>query len=323
MKSKDKPVSRHRHQRWAFTLVELLVAGGLTLMIAVLCLTVLTSSLTRWNRAQGLLTAEAAVRGIFDQLERDLQGVVYRGDGGVWLAASVEQTSGVSGSWVMGTKPVSASLDPAASVLADARFGVGGVWLRFITANSVADAEGNGTDVPVAVSYQLIRRPMSPSAHSAIYTIYRAQAGPKATLDAGYDLNAISYNTPSDESATAGSLVSPGYAQALAENVIDFGVRFYRREADPLTGTVSLVTVFPRDSLALEYRVASGPKAGPAASPAPEVVDVFVRVVSPEGALLLYALESGRITGDWWKIATAHSWVFTRRIWLRAATADA
>jgi len=323
MNSKEKPVSRHCHQRRAFTLVELLVAAGLTLMIAVLCLTVLTRSLTRWNRAQGLLAAEAAVRGIFDQLERDLQGAVFRGDGSVWLAASVEQTSGLSGSWGMGTKPVSASLDPAAAVLADARFGVGGVWLRFITANSVADAEGNGTDVPVAVSYQLIRRPRSPSAHSAIYALYRAQAGPKATFDAGYDLNAASYNTPSDESATAGSLVSPGYTQALAENVIDFGVRFYRPEADPLSGTVSLVTVFPRSSLTLEYRVASGPTADVGASPPPEVVDVFVRLVSPEGARLLDALESGRITGDWWKIATAHSWVFTRRIWLRATTAEA
>ncbi len=303
-------------------MVELLVAAGLTMMIAMLCLTVLTSSLERWNRAQGLLAVEAAVRGVFDQLEQDLQGAVFRDDGGVWLAVSVQQTPGVSGSWVMGTKPAATSLDPAASVLDDARFGVGGVWLRFITANSAPDSEGNGTDVPVAVSYQLIRRPASPSAQSVGYAIYRAQAGPKATFDAGYDLSAANYNTPSDEIGTAGNLVSPAYAQALVGNVIDFGVRFYRRETDPLSGNVSLVSIFPRNSLTLEYRVASGPKAGPSASPAPEVVDVFVRVVSPEGARQLEALEGGRLSGDWWKIATAHSWVFTRRIWLRAAPTD-
>jgi len=322
MNSEERPLSRHGHKRRAFTLVELLVAAGLTVMIAGLCLTVLTSSLTRWNRAQGLLAAEAAARGIFDQLERDLRGAVFRDDGGVWLAVSVEQTSGVSGSWVMGTKPVAASLDPAATSLGDARFGVGGVWLRFITANSAPDLEGNGTDVPVAVSYQLIRRPASLSAQSVNYAIYRAQAGPKATFDAGYDLSAGCYNTPSDEIGTAGSLVSPGYAQALARNVIDFGVRFYRRETDPLTGNASLVTVFPRDNSQLEYRVASGPKADAGASPAPEMVDIFVRVISDAGARQLEALESGRLTGDWWKIATAQSWVFTRRVWLRAAPTD-
>jgi hypothetical protein len=300
-----------------------LVAAGLALVVASLCWGVLADSLNRWNRAQGLLAADAAARRIGDLLERDLHGALLRDDGGVWLAATVRPTGGPAGSWVDGAKPIAASLNPAAESLGDARFGVGGVWLRLFTASPDPDAAGDRDAAPVAVSYQLIRRGSSPLARSLSYALYRSQTEPRAAFDAGYDLSGPNYTAPSAGRGTPGSLVTPGYAEAVAENVIDFGIRFYREETSPLTGQVTLATIFPRDNATLDFVIQPG-SAGITMEPqAPMVADIFVRIISTEGARQLEALEAGRIPGDWWRIAEAHSWVFTRRVLLRSVPLEA
>ena len=46
----------------------------------------------------------------------------------------------------------------------------------------------------------------------------------------------------------------------------------------------------------------------------PDVTEVMLRVLTPQGAEQIALLEDGKITGDWWTIATANSRVFTRRV---------
>ena len=44
------------------------------------------------------------------------------------------------------------------------------------------------------------------------------------------------------------------------------------------------------------------------------IVEVFVRVLSEEGARLIHQLESGNVFGDWWDVAERFSKVFSIRV---------
>jgi len=300
-----------------FTLIELLVAAAITLLLAGMIVTLISDVLSKWNRAHGTLVADSQARQVLDQIEQDLQGALYRDDGNTWLAATVQADLGVSGAWVGGAKPVAASLDPAAADLAAARFGVAGVWLRFFTTEGNGDGSAPELAAPVAVSYQIIHRAPTPTGSEAHYLLYRSAVTPAATFVAGFDLGSASYNPGSDSSGTAISLVTPGVLQVMAEDVIDFGVRFHGYEADPVSGLVQLRRIFAMDDTDLEYRANASP--GPRHQ-LPVAADVMLRVLTPEGARQIAALEAGRITGDWWQIANANSRVLTRHILLQTGS---
>jgi len=117
--------------------------------------------------------------------------------------------------------------------------------------------------------------------------------------------------------------------------VIDFGVRLWARDA---AGTLAIV--FPRsaNNLGFAATVRNGlstfppvwgtnPALPPAVASAhaypaaemtygfPEAAEVFVRVLTEEGAREIEAVESGRSSGrTWWEIALAHSYVYTQWI---------
>ena len=163
-----------------FTLVELLVAAAIAVLIAGMLIGLTTTTLTSWTRTQGVLTTENQARAALDWLERDLQGACFRADGNAWLVATVQTDTGASGLWVNGTKPVVASLNHAAVNLADARFGLAGVWLRFFTQAQVA--ESRDLEGPVAVSYQIVRRSPTPAGSACRYLLYRAEVTASTTL---------------------------------------------------------------------------------------------------------------------------------------------
>jgi len=289
------------YSRFGFTIIELLVAAAITVVLAGLMLALVGNVLNGWNQSHGALTAEAQARLVLDRLSQDLQGAFYRDDGGVWLAATVE--SSLDG----GGKPAAGSLDLATPALADARYGAGGVWLRFFTTQlggSPAAAEG--------VGYKIVYRGVSASAAAEKhYQLCRAEVLPADTLAAGYAIDGTGYSL----------LGAPGYPQLIADNVIDFGVRFYVRDAT--TGVLTLV--FPAnasgqpDNGDLEHLVKSPPSSGNLSDRFPDVADVMLRVLTDEGARQIQALENNQISGDWWAIATAHSKVFTRRVVLHAS----
>jgi type II secretory pathway pseudopilin PulG len=288
-------------------MIELLVAASITVILAGLMLTVVVSALNSWNRSHGVLEAEAQARQTLDQLASDLQGAIYRNDGNVWLAAAVEDNTATSGGlWRDASnhpKPSSVNLGPG--LLADARFGIAGVWLRFVTTRPAATQSATEPVAPVAVAYQLIRRIPNDVSGDAHYLLFRSEVAPSVTFSGGYNLD------PAANVAYATTLKQPDKLSFIADNVIDFGVRLYSRGAT----TGALTPIFPVSNADLTHLASEPPTGADIAKRFPDVADVMIRVLTTEGVRQIQALENNASDGrDWWAIATANSKVFTRRI---------
>jgi prepilin-type N-terminal cleavage/methylation domain-containing protein len=256
--------------RAGFTLIELMVAIGVTALLVSLMLTITINVMGGWNKSSGSLTSGNQARLVLDMLSRDLQGLVMKQDDNVWLAATIQQNqtgggdTGMSGdaAWAAsgsGTvKPAGAqSLNIPNSTppnLEDYRFGQAGTWLRFFT--SIADtneADKNGTDThvsaPRAVAYQIVRAPVVQGSQEYRYQLFRSEVSSDNSFVAGYDLFAAAYNSTAEIIETnvtpatikgAGLIRRPETASkdrrlVLANNVIDFGVRIFTRETAGVT----------------------------------------------------------------------------------------
>lgn len=203
--------------------------------------------------------------------------------------------------------------------MANARFGLSGCWLRFVASNMEAN---DVQSTPVVISYQLARRPLtgavSASNQAGIrYRLYRTAVSATVTFNLGYEVRAAGYSVlsanPSPE-RSAQAVTSPSNAEALADDVIDFGVWLYARNPDG-----SLRRTFPAGSSSLSH-------AAPQDDAFPVVADVMMRILTADGAGRLDAIEQGRVVRPpeyasdaawWWAVAEANSRVFTRRIVLQ------
>ena len=276
----------------------------------------------------------------------------------VWLAVTVLPDTGLSGQWKTAAvtaqaKPGSThprTLNLAAPSLEAARFGVAGVWLRFFTTKPDTNASVADLSAPVAVGYQIIRQNVTSSPTSEQrYMLFRAEVrrtrtagGSPGTFEAGYNLDpaatpVTSYMTPNGTAGDPGNLLRPPLGAALADNVIDFGVRLYRREggdlrlifparpaafgASPVNGVFT--NAVPPSAETQHLACGTTPAASDYYRQAfPEVVEVMIRVLTDEGARLLAVYEAGRLQPPvgvtpadyWWILAEAHSEVFTRHI---------
>ena len=319
-----------------FTLLELLVAVTITLVLAGLMLAVVTGTLNLWHRTQSGFSTATQAKLALDMVERDLQAMISRKDGANWLAVDVINTPGnlVTHGWLVPT----AAIKPATSesqrllplstngktpLISDARFGMSGAWLRFISTN--VESEGS---LPVAVAYQVARRPLSGAIVATTqadvrYTLFRAVVRKDDTLAGGYDVTAAVYasnSTTPAGSRRAATLTNPNSTDALATNVVDFGVWLYVRD----TANGGLRRIFPANNADLSH-VARDSGGAADATRIPEVADVMLRILTEQGATLLAQIESGggRITRPpvyasdaewWWGIVEANSRVYTRRI---------
>jgi len=319
-----------------FTLLELLVAVAITLVLAGLMLAVTSGTLNLWRRTQDNFTAAAQAKLALDLIERDLHAGVCRRDalGGTWLAADVidAPASLVSHGWLTATlmKPAtegSQRLVPDSASIADARFGLSSVWLRFITTN----VESAGGSLPVAVSYQIARRPVTGSVSSTNpadvrYTLFRSAVATDNTFAAGNNVAAAAYSSSSQSPSStraASTLTNPSTADALATNVVDFGLWLYVRD-----GTGALRRIYPADNTDVAHAATDATAPGDA-NRYPEVADVMLRILSDEGARQLAAIEkaSDNLTRPpayatdaawWWAVVEANSRVCTRRIELKS-----
>jgi prepilin-type N-terminal cleavage/methylation domain-containing protein len=324
-------MNRASSQR-GFTLLELLVAVTITLLLAGITLTVTTGTLNLWRRTQDTFTAGTQAKLALDLIERDLQAAVHRRDakGTVWLAADVSNTPGAlpGHGWltVPVMKPASGASqllvpDPVnglAPTIADARFGLSGVWLRFIAATVESESE---RALPRAIAYQIARRPVSgPVAATnpaeVRYTLLRTAVSNQTSFANGF-------NVVTDYAAT---LTNPGTGtDALATNVVDFGIWLYVRDA-----TAALRRIYPADNSHLSHAATDAVAPGDAER-FPEVADVMVRILTDEGARILDAMEraNGAITRPaffandaewWWAVVEANSRVYTRRVEIKGGT---
>lgn len=320
----------------AFTLLELLVAATITLLLAGLMLSVVRGTLALWQRAQDNFSTAAQAKLVLDLLERDLQAAVFRPDGGTWLAVDVSNNpaSLTTHGWLLPPtlrKPATAesqrlvpvSVAGATPQIVDTRFGLSGAWLRLISTN----VESGGS-LPVAVSYQLARRPLSgsivASTQAAVrYTLFRAAVSTGNTFASGPDVTVAAYGSSSVTPAAARSaatLTNPNSTDALATNAVDFGVWLYVR--DP--GSGGLRRIFPADDSDITH-AARNTGSALDADRFPAAADVMVRILTEHGANLLAEMESGagRFTRPpvyatdaewWWAEVEAHSRVYTRRV---------
>ena len=331
----------------AFTLLELLVALGLTAVIVGFALAVSDRMLVAWSRQNSLLAGRATACVIFDQLARDLQSSLSAEDGRVWFAATILDDSGNSGMWESAPreKPHGAgagSLRLDAPSVREDRFGQAGVWLRFFTAggriqSAIPGEAEEAFSEPAAVAYQLVRRRLDETAANGAgrYLLYRTEvrsaalAGRPGPLEAGFDLDS---DNGSSAYAQAGegndgmrlgdpfAITRPGNRDhVLAEDVVDFGLRLYRR-----TEKGELAVMFPisgHDTVHLATK-ASSPR-GSSEAMFPVAVEMMLRILSDEGVRQLAAMESAagekmprpaRFGNDadwWWSVVTANSEVFT------------
>jgi hypothetical protein len=160
---------------------------------------------------------------------------------------------------------------------------------------------------PRAVAYQIIRRAVVQGSDEERYQLYRSEVLPDLTFNAGYNLTAAAYIGGSAANNAPGSLRSPDRANVIANNVVDFGVRIL-----DTNGTIR----FPL-AANTEYQATAG-------TAMPDAVEIFVRILSSEGAQQLALLEnppSGYTAPagtTWTSIVDAHSRVYTRRVELKA-----
>jgi prepilin-type N-terminal cleavage/methylation domain-containing protein len=356
MKNFGAPTGTGATRRRGFTLVELVVATGITVVLAAMLLSASGNILSAWNRSRGkLVTSNQAKLGL-DQLADDLESLVLRSDGNAWFAATVTdlQTgtgdAAISDAVYTTSKPMAAGvstvLAPTGRDLADYRFGHVGVWLRFFANQQNSNAGADSMSAIRAMAYQVARLPVSgASGNPPRYFLFRSavrewdSGGNPSTFSTGYDI--VGNNAYNDGGSSGGSepgsVRTPDRSLIVGNDVIDFGVRIFDRDS-----TGNLVERFPVDRTQgtppqrWAYLATTNTAAVPVApgtaptgldpTPSygfPAVIEVMIRVLTDEGADLILALETGKITPPggagnydsyWWELANAHSSVYTRRV---------
>jgi len=243
------------------------------------------------------------------------------------------KTAGTPDSSLRLEKPGAATAAQRLQSIGDYRFGQAGVWLRFFTNQLTADIS---QPAPIAVAYQIVRiKPQTNStAREMRYWLFRSAVRPAPTVSttrsvlyAGYDLtdntaNGYNKNTTTNSGINEpGGIRQPDRELVLANNVIDFGVRFWRRNQ----ATGQDVLLFPADNTgkpdntALGYAATMDPPGAVTASGGgansipfgsnltvagfntageddigyPDYAEVMIRVLTDEGARLIAAFESG------------------------------
>ena len=296
----------------AFTLLELLVAATITVGIATLLLAVAQTVLRTWHAANGRWSTLGAAGPALDQIERDLRSAVAFRSESTFFTATILLDSGNSGIWVNPgrfSKPTSEIT--LADAISDCRFGATS-WLRFFIGSA-----GTSSDRSMvrAVSYQIVRRPLSGTTDENAYILFRGIVNEANTMAAGNDIVANGFQGMNATEGNAGNIRRPNANQVLADNVVDFGVRLYARTSD------GLFPLFPASGGAWN----SGPlsfelRGNSPRDTVPVLAEVMIRVLTDEGAQKLRMFEdplhAAPLPVSWWSFVEEHSHVYVRRIWL-------
>ena len=193
-----------------FTVLELIVAVSVTAVLSGMLLLISRQVLETQSVSSAELERNQIAHFVLDQIQEDLQCALYRNDGNVWMAMSLLNESGNSGSWIEPQKaksplnslriiesdwPSDALQDAEIDSLgqgpfAKSRFGLAGTWLRFFTQSPELDPQAKGDGAARAVSYQIIRYGITGSSNSRKrYHLFRSDVSAKNTFEAGYNLH--------------------------------------------------------------------------------------------------------------------------------------
>lgn len=228
--------------------------------------------------------------------------------------------------------------------LEQVRFGQTGVWLRFFSTPPDSNTGISSYTAPQAISYQMIRAHAGGQNASRTtpisYYLFRSVVTAQNTFAAGFDLAdatlSLSYNTPAGTDGVAGTVRQPNAAHLIANDVVDFGVRIFERdaagalyEAYPVRRTTAGSVVSAPASAPFSYVATSnstpnypwfGGSAARTVGGIPAIAEVMVRILTPEGVRIIQAYEEnpaafgGASDAKWWELVEANSKVFVRRI---------
>lgn len=302
------PIQKRMSLRRGFTLIELLVAVGVTALLVSMMLGIVVNITGGWNRSSGSLESGNQARVVLDQITSDLQAAIIKNDNNIWMVASPGIVDGWSAAG-QNTGYIPPAVPPALPKLEEYRFGAAGVWFRFFSTVPGTNTAGqlSTLSAPRAVAYRMIRRAVVAGSNEHRYQLYRSEVSPDLTFAEGYNLAAGGY-IATGTGNTPGSIRTPEAGNIIANNVVDFGVRILDSAGNIL---------FPTSTAMTEYRATSG-------ATLPDSVEIFVRILSGEGAQLL-ANKENPPTGytppanpDWWSIVQAHSRVYTRHVELKS-----
>jgi type II secretory pathway pseudopilin PulG len=328
-----------RSKRKAFTIIELLVAVAVTALMVSLMLTIVVNVLGGWNRSSGTLSSGNQARTVMDLITSDLQSAILRRDGNVWIAATIQNTAS---DWTGSTTTKkSASTTTSAPVggasryipafpspltnpltsIENYRFGQGGVWLRLFSTVPDTNLTTSTISAPRAVSYRIIRQSPTGVGNAVRYMLYRSELAPDVTFSTGYNLFGAPYYT--------GIIKVPNRDSLVANNVVDFGVRFLKPNASNV-----LIPIYPNSNDVGFGATSDTTKLGQGVDASPQPIreiptaaDIFIRILTDEGAAQIENFEAGRITRPadvnsddeyWWDIVIANSRVYTRRVEIKA-----
>lgn len=316
-----------------FTLLELLAAAAITVLLAGLVLAVTTGALDLWRKAQGDFSVVAEAGMAFDLLERDLQAAGAPAGQGGWLAVSVARSESElrHRGWTLdgarrkpggptSFRPLPGATSQDGLLMADARFGLSGAWLKMLT---VTAESGTERAWPRAVAWQIARRPLTGTPGSGNpagrrYILFRSAMTGEETFALGGNLAAEATVSISDSPAgtrAPSTLSNPAVADAVIANVVDFGIWLYGRNP-----AGALVRIFPEHGQDTDFRADETTVFMPVAA------DVMVRVLNEEGARQIELIENGVLSRPaehasdgawWWSVAEANSRVLVRRVALQ------
>jgi hypothetical protein len=341
-------IRKKKSKQAGFTVIELLVASAVTLLLVGLMLQVTSAVLGSYDKIHGKLSANNDVLHALNTLVADLEGMIYRNDGNVWLAAEMvdsrfnTERAGDENLWKSPTFPTRQK--PQGIDLDNDQYGQNGVWLRFLTSAYDRDKEDPSSN-PIygninAVAYQILRRGASvkgeaESSASRSYGLYRTVVNADKTFEVGYDLDAFlqtnDYWTGLNTNLLGEpvEVLRPGLGSLIANNIIEFGIRFLDENNVDYVD-FETVTVDP-------FFTGSGSRPLPEAYFAPystepnrsmpEFADIYLRVLTEEGARLILRFEQGLYRADltstnernqfWRELETNHSVEFRKRVQLR------
>lgn len=298
----------------AFTLLELLVAATITVAIVAMLLLVAQTTLKTWQVANGRWGTSGVALPALDLIERDLKSAVMSGDNVTSLAVTILQNTSNSGIWETPSRfPKPTSDVRISDTITECRFGAT-AWLRFFAGTSATIGNQNRAMVR-AVSYQIVRRPLSGTAGEATYMLFRGHVNEANTLVAGSDILAIAYDGQNATDGNSGNVRRPNANHVIADNVVDFGVRFYARRAE------RLVPIFPAQGEAWSSSVLNFEwRSDLPTDSTPVLAEVMIRVLTEDGVQRLRAFEdssrSVTVPSDWWEFVEANSHAYVRRVWM-------
>ena len=266
-------LSRPKHGRSAFTLIEIMVATAVMVILVGLVIQITNEVLKVWNRSAGKLSANSEARIAMELLTQDLETAVFRDNGMQWLR--------VDG-------PIDAGDDYANQTVA---------LNLFAPALDRPKTDDQGNAIPgdiCGIAYRLAYKEAFSESSTKVYALYRRIVDARTTFN---DL----MGSGNQETLLGGEWAEgtvTDEANYLVTNIVDFKVIVYfldtmrtPAEVIPFNGKIGNA-VWEIDKNYIYGGTNASTVSG--AQVKPLYADIMLTMITDEGLEILQNLEAGR-----------------------------